>query len=145
MRVFLYCNATSEVNMFLAQKHFVWDHIEKQTLLEISHGLAWDLIHNPYCVVSLVQPKSSKCSRKTVVMYEKATCPTFTSHWKGTKFITDASHKYNQFTCRSHGCKKWVQTYRVCNPGSWMCEDYWCSHFLEHAVAYSLLGTCCKL
>ena len=71
--------------MFLAQKLFVWDHTEKQTLLKISHGLAWDLIHNPYYVVSLVQPKSSKCSRKTVVMYEKATCPTFTSHWKGKK------------------------------------------------------------
>ena len=118
--------------MFLAQKHFVWDHTEKQTLLEISHALAWD----SYCDVSLVQPKSSKCLRKTVVMYEKATCPTFTSHWKGTKFITDASHKYNQFTCRSHGCKKRVRTYCVCNPGSWMCEHYLHIHFLEHAVSY---------
>jgi hypothetical protein len=44
MRVFEFFLATSEVNMFLGQKHFVWDGAEQQTLLDFRRGLAWDLI-----------------------------------------------------------------------------------------------------
>ena len=47
MRVFQYFMATSEVNMFLGQMHFVWDGTEKQTLLDFHRDLAWDLILNP--------------------------------------------------------------------------------------------------
>lgn len=135
MRVFQYFLATSEVNMFLGQKHFVWDSAEQQTLLDFRRDLAWDLILNPYRVVSPQQPRTSKRLRNNIVTHEKAKCPPFTSHWNGTKFVTDAPHKYNQFTCRGHGCKKRVRTYCVCNPGWWMCEYHWRSHFLDRVVS----------
>jgi hypothetical protein len=121
--------------MFLGQKHFVWDGAEKQTLLDFCRDLAWDLILNPYCVVSPQQPRTNKCLRNNIVTHEKAKCPPFTSHWNGKKFVTDAPHKYNQFTCRGHGCKKWVQTYCVYNPGWWMCEYHWHIHFLDQVVS----------
>ena len=135
MRVFQYCIATSEVNMFLGQKHFVWDGDKKQTVLDFCRDLAWELILNPCHVVNPQKQRTSKWLRSNIIMHKRAKCPPFTSHWDGTIFVIGASHKYNQFTCKSHGFKKWVHTYCVCNPGWWMCEDHWRNHFLERVVS----------
>ena len=60
MRVFQYCIATSEVNMFLGQKHFVWDGKEKQTVLDFRCHMAWELIINPCRVVNPQKQRTSK-------------------------------------------------------------------------------------
>ena len=135
MRVFQYCIATLEVNMLLGQKHFVWDGKEKQTVLDFCCDLAWELILNPCRVVNPQKQRTSKQLRNSIITHERVKCPPFTSHWDGTTFIIGASHKYNQFTCKIHGCKKRVCTYCVCNPCWRMCEDHWCNHFLERVVS----------
>ena len=60
MRVFQYCIATLEVNMFLGQKHFVWDGKEKQTVLDFRCHMAWELIINPCRVVNPQKQRTSK-------------------------------------------------------------------------------------
>ncbi|KAL3782157.1 hypothetical protein HJC23_004520 [Cyclotella cryptica] len=69
------------VNMFLGQKHFVWDGAEKQTLLDFRRNLAWDLIMNPQRVVSPQQPRTSKRLRNNIITHEKEKCPPYTSSW----------------------------------------------------------------
>ena len=99
MMVFQYCIATLEVNMFIGQKHFVWDDTEKQALWAFCHNLAWDLFLNPYHAVSLQQPQTIKCLRNNLVTHERA------KRQNGIKFVTNAPHKCNQFTYRSMSVK----------------------------------------
>lgn len=63
MRVFQYLFASSEVNMFLSQKHYVWGNDEQYTLLEYRRELACILIHNP--IVTDI-PTATKVTRHSI-------------------------------------------------------------------------------
>ena len=62
-RVFQYLLASSEVNMFLLQKHYVWGNDEKYTLLEYRRELPRALIHNS--IVTDI-PRSTRVTRHSI-------------------------------------------------------------------------------
>ena len=128
MRVFQYLLASSEVNMFLLQKHYVWGNDEQYTLLEYRRELPRALIHN-----SIVTDIPKGRSIDPLVVHERLKCPAFTSGWNGVCWEKNANFKYNQFTCRFKGCRKRVLTYCHCSPGYWLCESYWRKLFLDNS------------
>eukprot|EP00804_Cyclotella_cryptica_P018793 CCRYP_021187-RA/>CCRYP_021187-RA protein AED:0.33 eAED:0.33 QI:0/0/0/1/0/0/2/0/393 len=131
MRVFQYLWATSEVNYFLGCKAFKWGGEEKMKGLEFRRAVSWALVNNRHRIASPEQVRRSRRTNTPTTMHKLSTCPIYTSRWAGNKFETKSLFKYNQFTCKARGCKKWVRTYCDCAPGEWLCNVHWRDHYVE--------------
>ena len=109
---------------------------DELTILQFRRRLAWELINNP--LLTEQRPDWIATRRRTnpLVVHNVAKCPPFTLHWNDPMFEITSQFRYNQFTCKSRGCKKRVKTYCVCTPGEWLCSLHWCAHLLEAAAIW---------
>jgi len=134
MRCFQYLLATLETILYLAMKHFAWGGADEFTILQFWQKLAWKLINNPLLTEQRPDLIATRCRTNPLVVHNVAKCPPFTSCWNDRKFEITPQFRYNQFTCKSRGCKKRVRAYCVCTPGEWLCSLHWRAHLLVAAA-----------
>ena len=131
MRGFQYLLATSETNLYLAMKHFVWGGADELTILQFRRKLAWELINNPFLTEQRPDLIAIRSRTNPLVVHNVSKCLPFTLCGNGCMFEMTSQFRYNQFTCKSRGCKKKMRTYCICTPGEWLCSLHWCAHLLE--------------
>ena len=136
IRCFQYLLATSETNLYLAMKHFVWGGADELTILQFRCKLAWELINNTLLTEQRPHLIATRCHTNPLVVHNVAKCLPFTLRWNGRMFEMTSQFRYYQFTCKSRGCKKRVRTYCVCTPGEWLCSLHWRAHLLEAAAIW---------
>ena len=123
-RVFAYLLATSEINSYLAMKHWLWKD-EKETVHYHRKQLALELINwakdheeddidESGCVT--MRKKRKK------VEHEYLSARPFAKTWDGRRWICEAKNRYQQYVCKTPRCKAQVRAYCVCSPAVWRCR-----------------------
>ena len=130
-RVFAFLFAVTEVNIFLVYGFFIWDAQSKLTLLEFRKSFAWALIYNNYIHEEAINRRESK--RKKTMHHKLKVAPTWCKSFINGKWKKDAKKKYQQYVCRTIGCKKQIRTYCLCSVGHWICQDCFVQHCVECA------------
>lgn len=128
--------AVSEINTYLALKHFVWKGQKGMTLLEFRRKLAFALIHNNYLGSERDMGKNRE-SRKAIVSHYIKPAPPHARGYFGGKWDLTAKFKYQQYLYRGLGCRKKVRTYCACILGHWMCIDYHSLHLVQEVTSPS--------
>ena len=137
-RVFAFIIAVTEVNCYLAFKYFLWEQNRTQkipTLHEFRRDLALKLIFNDF-----LKAKERRRSKRThtheqvisIAHHLKTAPPHAKKYYRGSWSCT-ASKRYQQYTCRSIGCKTKVRTFCACQGGSWMCQPCHSIHVAAEA------------
>ena len=130
MRVFAFILGVIEVNVYNAFRYFVWmknDQESTNDFISFRKKLAKALIENEYLMPS-PEERATTRSRNSH-KFEKA--PKFARKFTPAGWDLTNRKAYQQYTCRSLGCKNMIRTYCTCNKGVWMCSDCHVSHVLE--------------
>ena len=158
-RQFQYLLATTEVNTWLALRHFLWKGNESKTktLLEFRRELSQQMIDNDWLdsdessnsessewtgtdesSTGGRKRKRSKRSERLFLQqpHDLVTCPRHAQKYlsSGT-WILNAKDPYQKHVCTTLKCKKFVRTYCSCGVGHWMCVDCWGNH--RESVGYT--------
>ena len=98
-------------------------------MIEFCQNFAWAMIHNDF----IEEENSERIhdTRRRNEMHKLLKAPTGCKSYVGGKWIKNASKKYQQYKCRTHGCKKQIRTYCACNVGHWMCQECYLNHCIE--------------
>lgn len=134
-RVFAYLLATSEINSYLAMKHWLWRD-EKETVHYHRKQLALELINwakdheeddidESGCVTTR--------KKRTKVEHEYLSAPPFAKMWDGRRWICEAKNRYQQYVCKTPRCKAQVRAYCVCSPAVWRCRICYDVHLVDEA------------
>ena len=128
-RVFQFILAITEVNCYLAFKYFVWKNSGTTMSYQDFRGeLGWALIDNEF-IEEQPSPEKERPTRRRIVIHDKKVAPPHAKKFIGGKWDTSAKAKYQQYVCRTPGCKAQIRTYCVCTPGMWLCD----SCFIDHS------------
>ena len=119
----------TEVNIYLAMKYFIWEQQEKFTLLQFRKHFAWALIYNDFIDEENCERRESK--RKKIEQHKLEKPPPFSRSYIDGKWTKGAKKPYQQYKCRTVGCKKQVRTYCSCTVGHWLCSDCFVKHCIE--------------
>ena len=57
--------------------------------------------------------------------------PRFISKFVGGAWEKKSKVKYQQFVCKTNGCKKQVRTYCSCAPAYWLCSVCYMNHVID--------------
>ena len=130
-RVFSFLLAVTEVNIFKAFNYFVWTKDQApESNLAFRKLLALSFINNDYIRLEGARATRSK-DNKRHMEHVIVTAPPHASLYVRGKWQKKAKAKYQQFVCKTPGCKKQVRTYCSCSVGQWMCKDCHYKHLVE--------------
>ena len=119
-RVFAFIIAVSEVNCYLAKKHWCWNGNEKETYSFFRRKLAFELINN-------VDVISSPCLEVDRLFYDSPnvhqlqTAPHNALKYRNRQWVQTASYRYQTFRCTTPACKRRIRTFCSCEKGVWLC------------------------
>ena len=137
-RVFSFLLAISEVNTYLAMKHFVWKDKEFHTLHQFRRKLALSLIHNEHIVQykdgSNSANKRRRRDKTSATDHSLLSAPPHAKKFLTKKWDLSSKSAYQQFTCKMDKCTNKTRYYCACHIGHWMCK--YC-----HPVHVSLAST----
>ena len=134
VRVFSFLLAISEINTYLALKYFVWSIDEQRQLHDFRRRLAFNLIDNDYINgETIVGVKTRNKKRDNIHTLQVA--PKFATRWMNGAWKCEAKSRYQQYICKTIGCKRQVQTYCSCAPGQWLCSTCHVNHVVEAVSA----------
>ena len=127
IRVFSFLRAISEVNCYLALKHFVFQD-DMTTYLDFRKELAWCLIKNPFlpCESSV----ASGLDTLNMDSHDIMSAPPHASAYRNRKWVCDAKQRNQQYACKWPQCGVRTRNYCACTPGYWLCA----SHVIKHAM-----------
>lgn len=133
LRVFSFLLAISEINVFLAYRHFVWRPLKVHkipTIHNFRRNLAMALINNQW----IVEEDRAGCADKRkrhAATHDFLTAPPHAKKFCSGNWDVSAKARYQQYACRTPGCKKQVRTYCGCSVGLWMCQSCHQDHVVE--------------
>ena len=132
IRVLGFLLAISEVNTFLAFRHFIW-HAEKEflTLRTFRRRLALALIDNEYLIDQEEQRKSKRLRAMEDNLHVLESAPPHAKGFFNGKWKKGARFKYQQYTCRGTNCTKKTRNYCSCLPGHWLCRECHAKHVID--------------
>ena len=140
-RVCAFVLAISEVNAWLARKHFLPHHHDgrNMTLLNFRTQLAHEMMNNPFLYEPIVNErnegieivgqkrKSSQIAKET--NHEFCTAPAHSTKYLGNgKWILNDKQAHQRKHCTTGGCKERVHTCCSCSLGHWLCVSCWGIH-----------------
>ena len=145
-RVFAFLLAITEINIFCAYKYFFWSHTKDQegyeepTVFSFRNILAEALINNEIlekekAAGDNIKRASKRLKKQAVEEHKLFTAPPYAKYFNGRTFVCKAVKKYQQYVCRSKGCKTYIRTYCVCSPGVWICQEC----FVRHANGSAMI------
>ena len=133
-RVFAYLLATSEINGYLAMRHWVWNGEKKETVHYHRKRLALEMIkwakeHEDDDNDEAKGPTTRrKCQR---VEHEYLSAPPHAKNWDERRWIVPAKNQYQQYVCKTPGCKAQVRAYCICTPAVWRCRNCYDQHLVD--------------
>lgn len=137
IRVFAFLLAVTEVNTYLAMRHFVWPKevvIEEPTLVNFRRTFAWQLIDNQWLIHEVQEGNNDEEGIEE--RHQAVTAPPHAKEFRNRRWVCTAVARYQQYVCKAKGCKKQVRTCCSCKKGHWLCD----SHLMEHAAKRSKIG-----
>ncbi len=81
VRVFTFFLTVTEINIYLALKHFVWEKSDVPKLLDFRHTLGWEHIDNPMLVDD--EKWLNECKRRLEQEHKLKSCPPHAKRWNG--------------------------------------------------------------
>ena len=127
-RVFAFLLAISEINSWLAFRHFVWKETSLE-LIDFRKKLAFALINNKYYKVEVEQRQTRK--RKFQGEHVLTKAPPFCGKFEKGKWVENCKQKYQNYKCKTVKCKNRIRTCCSCDLGVWMCSDCHILHVLD--------------
>jgi hypothetical protein len=127
IRVFAFILAITEVNTYLAWVYFKGEKLEFMTFRK---QLAKALIHNRYAETD-VAVEVTRGRKRRSVDHNLERAPPHARRWTGHQWDNSAKNKYQQYICKTPGCKAQVRTFCKCSPGTWMCADCLLDHVVD--------------
>ena len=127
-RVFAFILAISEINSWLAFRHFVWKET-KYELVDFRKRLAFALIRNEYLQEEI--EKESREKRKFQGEHKIVTAPCYCGKFERGEWVKNCKQAYQNYPCRTPKCKKRIRTMCSCDLGVWMCADCHVLHVLD--------------
>ena len=106
----------------------VWAKNDKtpQDFIAFRKQLAKAMIYNEY-----LHPSPEERARTpSSSTHDLEQAPKFARVFTSTGWDLTNQKAYQQYTCRTSGCKKMVRTYCTCSKGVWMCSSCHVSHVL---------------
>ena len=131
VRVFCFFLAISEINTYLAFRHFVW----KKDIMKLHNfrkKLALALIDNEYIKETVLRSKRLK--RTTLAEHNLITAPRHATKFIRGKWQKTGKAPYQQYLCRGSRCKKKVRTCCQCWLGHWLCKECHGRHLVDMIV-----------
>ena len=127
-RVFAFILAISEINTWLAYRHFVWKE-KKLELIEFRKKLALALIENDY-----LEAEVSECirrKRKFHGNHNLVRAPPHCGKFLRGNWVRNCKQPHQNYPCKTIGCKKRIRTMCSCDMGRWMCSQCHVLHVIE--------------
>eukprot|EP00986_Skeletonema_menzelii_P014601 scaffold9796_cov108-Skeletonema_menzelii.AAC.1 len=121
-RVFAFILAVSEVNCYLAKKHWCWSGNEKETYSAFRKKLAFELINN-IAAVSSPCIQVDRLVAHSPNAHQLETAPKHAAKWRNRQWVNTAKQMYQTYRCSTPGCKKRIRTVCSCERGVWMCRE----------------------
>ncbi len=130
--VFAYLLSVTEINAYLTVKHFVYheDPDKLPKLLHFRRELAWQMFDNSFLKDASKNDDFEKAVSSHNV-HDYAVAPHHVKYYNGRVWVLGASYKYQQYQCKTPGCKQRCRHYCVCNPGVWLCSNCHIKHCIE--------------
>ena len=123
--------AITEINIYKAFNYFVWTKDQApESNLSFRKLLALSFINNDYIRLEEARTTRSRDNKRNME-HVIVTAPPHASLYVRGKCQKKAKAKYQQFVCKTPGCKKQVRTYCSCGVGQWMCKDCHYKHLVE--------------
>jgi hypothetical protein len=128
-RVFAFILGVIEVNTYDAFRYFVWskNHTSPPDFISFRKKLAKAMIFNEYLAPPLQERRRTRQNN----CHELETAPKYAREFTSTGWNFGNKKSYQQYTCRSDGCKNMIRTYCSCNPGRWMCSACHIKHLVK--------------
>ena len=131
IRVFSFLLAVTEVNIYKAFSYFAWSKEQApDSILAFRKLLALSLINNDFLRLEEARNLRSR-GKKKKMDHSIETAPPHASAYVNGRWRKNAKAKYQQFVCKTRGCKKQVRTYCCCGVGHWMCKDCHYTHLVD--------------
>jgi len=132
VRVFSFILAITEVNAYLAWQYFTGAKIEFLTFRKrLAHALIYNRLVESGDGGDRVHDDGRQGRKRRQVDHTLARAPPFARRWTGDEWDLSAKSRYQQYVCRTPGCKSQVRTYCKCSPGMWMCGDCMLEHIVD--------------
>jgi hypothetical protein len=120
-RVFSFIIAVSEVNAYLAKRHWCWAGANKETYAVFRRKLAFELINNVAAVSSpCIQVDRLVANSPEAHRLEKA--PNHALKWHNRQWVLTAKYCYQTHRCSTPGCTMRCRTFCSCEKGVWLCK-----------------------
>ena len=65
------------------------------------------------------------------VEHEYLSAPPHAKIWDGRRWIVTAKNRYQQYVCKTSGCKAQVRAYCICSPAIWRCRNCYDQHLID--------------
>ena len=127
-RVFAFILAISEINTWLAFRHFVWKNNDTE-LVDFRKKLAFALIRNEYYKEEVEANERKK--RKFQGEHELVKAPPHCGKYERGKWVNNCKQEYQNYPCRTPNCKKRIRTCCSCALGVWMCNNCHILHVVD--------------
>ena len=130
-KVFAFLLAVTEINLYLWLRYTTWSKsaLPTPTLHQFRKQFAFALIDNQYIIRDEKEERTLPNRKRA--HHNFRTCPCHARKFENGKWDLSATARYQQHKCRTPGCKKAVQTYCSCNPGTWLCLQCYPKHNSE--------------
>jgi hypothetical protein len=128
VRVFAFILGITEVNTYLAWVYFTGANIE---FMAFRRRLAHSLIYNKFVQSDRVENEERRGRKRRAVNHGMMRAPPYARRWTGGGWDLSAKNKYQQYVCKTPGCKTPVRTYCLCSPGTWICAVCMLDHVLD--------------
>ena len=128
-RVFAFFLAITEVNLFLVTRYYYNEETTGQ--LDLRKKLAKALINNKY-IIKESEEGIRRSKRHNSSDHELLSLPK-KMKFSGTRMIK-SNMEYAQFKCT--GCKKRIQTYCRCSPGTIRCQECYALHIRSVEIVF---------
>jgi hypothetical protein len=144
VHVFAFILGITEVNTYLAWVYFTGAKIE---FMAFRRRLAHSLIYNKFVQSARVENEERRGRKRRAVNHGMMRAPPYARRWTGDGWDLSAKFKYQQYVCKTPGCKTPVRTYCLCSPGTWICAVCMLDHVVdevasvasEHWIQFSIL------
>jgi hypothetical protein len=134
VRVFAFILAITEVNTYLAWVYFTGAKIE---FMAFRKQLAHSLIYNKFVQSGRVDNEPRRGRKRRSVDHTLTKAPLYARRWTGDGWDLSAKNKYQQYICKTPGCKTPVRTYCMCTPGTWICAVCMLDHVVDEVASIS--------
>ncbi len=123
-RVFSFTVGLTEVNAYLAHRHFVCPN-SSISLQQFRRSLARDLINNPFLISEQQIPQTPTTRAKTSFSHVIQSIPQYSS-WDGKSWKKKLKSQFPQRQCLA--CRRYTSFYCICSPARSICKKCFGPH-----------------